>query len=267
MNMDESEVGEVSAAELRAQIRDRLVRDLKDDRFVLYFQSIVPLAPAQKEGQLFREILVRFKDEERDMLPPGTFLPTLEEQGLMPVLDRWVVLKVLAWIRAKHLAMAPRPAPVCGVNLSSDTICRDRTFAEFVLKAAAQTQSRPASVLFEIPALEGVPDVRAIARVVLPLRSAGFSFAISGFTGDESGFEVAKSLGVSHIKIDGSLAARVATDAKAKAKVLVIQKRCQELGMRTVGMQVENPETLEALRGIKVDFAQGFGIDRPRVLA
>ena len=71
-----------------AQIRDRLIRDLKDEKFVLYFQSIVPVAVAAPDNALYREILIRFKEEEQGMMPPGTFLPILEQQGLMPLLDR-----------------------------------------------------------------------------------------------------------------------------------------------------------------------------------
>jgi EAL domain-containing protein (putative c-di-GMP-specific phosphodiesterase class I) len=267
MSTDVMEANEVGASELRAQIRDRLVRDLKDDRFVLYFQSIVPVAPLPKDAPLHREILVRFKDEEQDMLPPGTFLPILEEHGLMPMLDRWIVAQVMAWLRGKQQALGPRPAPVCGINLSNDTVCRDRGFADFVLKCAAQMGARTDSILFEIPTLETVSDFRALARVIPPLRSAGFRFALSGFTGAETGFEIAKSLGFAFVKIDGSLVARVSRDAEARAKVHAIHQRCRRLGMRTVSMQVEDAATLEALKGLDVDFAQGYGIDRPRVLA
>ena len=36
------------------------------------------------------------------------------------------------------------------------------------------------------------------------------------------------------------------------------------MGMRTIAEFVENDETLELLREIGVDYAQGYGIDRPK---
>ena len=58
-----------------------MIKDLKEDNFVLFFQSIVPVESAKGEAP-YREILVRFKEEEQDLMPPGMFLPIIEEHGL-----------------------------------------------------------------------------------------------------------------------------------------------------------------------------------------
>ena len=73
--------------DVSAQIRERLIRDLKDNNFLLYYQTVVPVTPSAKLPAL-REILVRFKEEEQYLIAPGTFLPVLEEHRLMPLLDR-----------------------------------------------------------------------------------------------------------------------------------------------------------------------------------
>src|SRR6266702_788490 len=109
--------GEAGALDVGAQIRNRLIKDLKEDNFVLYFQSIVAIAPSVAEP-LYREILVRFKEEEKGLMPPGMFLPNLEQHGLMPLLDRWVTAQVLKWTRSKQAVLAPRPTPRCSINLS-----------------------------------------------------------------------------------------------------------------------------------------------------
>ena len=51
-----------NAVDVGSQIRDRLIKDLKEDNFVLFFQPIVPIDPAMREPP-YREILVRFKEE------------------------------------------------------------------------------------------------------------------------------------------------------------------------------------------------------------
>ena len=253
------------APDVGSQIRDRLIKDLKEDNFVLFFQSIVPVGPPMGEP-LYREILVRFKEEEKDMMPPGMFLPIIEEQGLTSLLDRWVVAQVLKWARNKQAELGPRPTPRCSVNLSKDTIRRDHSFVDFVLQGIQRTAVSPASLSFEIPLVEALAGAQSLARLVPPLRAAGCSFAISDFTGEESVFELATSLGIAFAKIDGSLIARMTRDAEARAKVLAIRERCHKLGMRTVGMQVESTETLDVLRSLHVDYAQGFGIEHPRPL-
>lgn len=251
--------------DIRGQVRERFVTQLKEDKFVLYFQSIVPAAQSSAEPR-FREILVRYREEEQNLLPPGSFLPILEEQGLMPLLDRWVVGRVLSWARDTQAAIAPRLIPRCSVNLSIDTVRRDEAFGDYVLRGIRKMGVSPASFSFEIQAAEALAYPESLARMAPPLRSAGFSFELSGFTGEESAFELATSLGFAFVKIDGSLASTISRNPKDKAKLAAIIQRCRKLGLRTVCMQVEDAETLGHLRTIHVDYVQGFGIERPRVL-
>lgn len=251
--------------EVAAQIRERLIRDLKDDNFLLYFQSIVPIVPSPKEP-LHREILVRFKEEEDDLIAPGSFLPVLEEHGLTALLDRWVVAQVLKWAHGKHAADASREVPRCGINLSQDTLRRDPAFADFVLNGLRKTDVPAACLMFELPVAEVLAGPESIARLTTPLRAAGCTLALNDFTGQQGGFDLARKLGFGFIKIDGSLIDRVTRDAEAMARLITLQEHCRKLGMRTICMQVESPDTLEALKTIRADYAQGFGIDRPRLL-
>jgi EAL domain-containing protein (putative c-di-GMP-specific phosphodiesterase class I) len=252
------------ALDLGSRIRSQLVADLKEGKFLLYFQSIVPAAHAASEP-LYREILVRFREEEQDMMPPGMFFPVLEQNGLMPLLDRWVVAQVIKWVRNTP-ANPSRPPPRCSINLATDTIRRDTALVEFILEGIRKTAISGASLSFEIPLAELLAAPRSLARLMPDLRAMGCTFALTGFSGEEPGFELARSLGFSFVKVDGSLAYRVARDPLARASILAIVQRCRNLGMRTVCTQVEGTETLDTLRGLRVDYVQGFGIDRPRLL-
>jgi EAL domain-containing protein (putative c-di-GMP-specific phosphodiesterase class I) len=243
--------------------RDRLMKDLEADKFVLHFQAIVPLALSAK-GAGYREILIRFIEEERNMQPPGMFLPLLEEQGLMPVLDRWVTARTLKWVGAIEASLGARQAPRCSVNLSPDTIVRDRTFGEHVLERLQRSRASAQCLSFEIPVADAISP--SLAQLMPPLRAAGCTFALSGFTGAEGEFELASAIGFEIVKIDGSMLSSPSGKAQARVRLASIHSRCKELGMSTVCMQVEAPETLETLREIGIDYAQGFGIERPRAL-
>jgi EAL domain-containing protein (putative c-di-GMP-specific phosphodiesterase class I) len=259
-----SETTPAPEPDVRAQIRERLIRDLKDNNFLLYYQVIAPALPSAQVPPM-REILVRFKEEEQDLIAPGTFLPILEEQGLMPLLDRWEVAAVLRWIRGRQAAGAT-DIPRCSMNLSSDTVRRDVAFGSFVAEGIQRANVRAELLSFEFAMLAVLAATDAVERMIAPLRAAGCSFALNDFTGQEAGFEIAKRLGIGFVKIDGSIIGRLMRDAEAKARVMTIQDRCRKLGMRTIAMQVESAETLAALRAMKVDYVQGFGIDQPRPL-
>ena len=82
---------------IQKNIADKLIAALKTGGFVLYAQKILPLGPAEKRP--FQEVLVRFKEEEEKLLPPGTFFPMLQEYRLLPYVDRWVVGRLATWIQ------------------------------------------------------------------------------------------------------------------------------------------------------------------------
>jgi len=243
--------------------KDRLLKDLAGNRFVLFSQAIEALTPSVRDAG-YREILVRFLDEEHNRQAPGMFLPLLEEQGLMPFLDRWVVKRTTQWIGSHDAGRGGERASRCSVNLSSDSIRRDRSFSEYVLECLRKASAHGAALSFEIPVADAVAP--SLAQLVPALRAAGCTFALSGFTGAEGEFELASAVGFEIVKIDGSMLSSPSGEAQARARLATIHMRCKELGMRTVCMQVETPETLEILRGIGVDYAQGFGIERPRAL-
>ena len=261
--MDLSNTGE---RDIRSQIRDRFIADLKSEKFLLYFQSIVPVAPAEPDGALFREILIRFQEEERDLMPPGTFLPTLEREGLMPMLDRWVIDSAVKWMKRVQASSTTGATPRCSLNVSSDTIQRDLGFAEFAAKVATRAGIPPGSLSFEIPLDDVISSPQAVKRLVPALRAAGCGVAFSGFAGEPVALALARSLSVRFVKIDGSLVFRLSRDSSEVAKLQKIQEICRSVGVQTICTQVEDRQTLEILRGLQVNYAQGFGIDRPRPL-
>jgi EAL domain-containing protein (putative c-di-GMP-specific phosphodiesterase class I) len=123
-----------------------------------------------------------------------------------------------------------------------------------------------ASLSFEIPMADALADSKPLPALMRPLRDIGCTFALSGFTGADEGFEIASRLGFTVVKVDGSLLPATADDVLRLGKLDSINRRCQRVGLRTVAMQVETEATLEALRAIRVDYVQGFGIERPRKL-
>ena len=85
--------------ELLKDITDRLLSALQEDEFVLHSQAILPLIP-QTDGRGFNEIFIRFQEEDEKLLPPGSFFPMLEEVGMLPFLDRWVINRLARFVRA-----------------------------------------------------------------------------------------------------------------------------------------------------------------------
>jgi len=246
-----------------AQVREQFAKKLKEDNFVLYSQLIAPAAADSTEPPL-REILARYREEEENLLPPGSFLPILEDQGLLPLLDRWIVTRVLGW--GRMVRSGGHTMPRCSVNLSIDTIRRDDSFVEYVLQSLKRAGVPGSALTFEVMTVEAMANRPALQRFVPPLRNAGITFALSWFSGNEAEFELARKGGFAYAKLDGGFAAVVARQEAKRKELAGIVQGCRILGMQTICMQVEDDDALEQLRQLGVDYVQGFGIERPKPL-
>ncbi|MEM6457753.1 MAG: diguanylate cyclase, partial [Acidobacteriota bacterium] len=83
---------------VEVQMVHRIRRAIEEDRFLLHAQRIEPTDP--ESGKMaFHEILLRMIDERGEMVSPGVFIPLAERYQLGPMLDRWVVRRVLRLLR------------------------------------------------------------------------------------------------------------------------------------------------------------------------
>ena len=120
---------------------ERLRQALAKDELALYCQPIAALTGAVRFPMA--EVLIRLREEEKALLPPGEFLPIFEHYKLMPDLDRWVVRHVV-----QHLARGSR-IPRFTVNLSSQTL-EDKAFPTAVAMELVSAGVRGTALNFEI---------------------------------------------------------------------------------------------------------------------
>src|SRR5258705_85931 len=132
---------------IQKNIADKLIAALKTGGFVLYAQKILPLGTSPSERP-FQEVLLRFKEEEEKLLPPGTFFPMLQEYRLLPYVDRWVVSRLATWIQESRSQNPGWQPPVNGVNLSEDTL-REPKFSEFVARNIQSSKLPDGTFTFE----------------------------------------------------------------------------------------------------------------------
>lgn len=242
---------------VQKEIADKLISALKEGGFVLYAQKIVSLGA--DDHRPFREILVRFREEEEKLLPPGTFFPMLEEYHLLPYVDRWVISSLAKWAQAK------RSGGCNSVNLSADTL-RDAKFGDYVQKQI-ETSKLPAGTLaFEFGWDTALPRAEQLKKLQAQLKPLGCRFALAGFDGSEPSFGFLKSIAPDFVKLGYSIVNNLDRALAAVERAESINSRCHAMGIKTIAEYVESREVLEQLRLIEVDFAQGLAIAAPQHL-
>jgi len=236
---------------------------IKSDRLVLYYQDIVPVVPDADAGGHF-EVLVRMLDENGNIVPPDVFLPAAERYHLITSLDRWVVSNTFSWY-ASQLHADVAGLETISINLSGASVT-DAGFLDFIKNELHTHEVPPAVVCFEITETAAIANLDAATGFIHELKRLGCRFALDDFGSGLSSFSYLKNLPVDYLKIDGSFVKDMETDAIDCEMVSSIHQLGSVMGTKTIAEFVENDGILRKLAEIGVDYAQGYGIARPRPL-
>jgi EAL domain-containing protein (putative c-di-GMP-specific phosphodiesterase class I) len=231
-----------------------LRRALAQDHFTLYCQPIAALSGVVVYPMA--EVLVRLREEEAALLPPGEFLPILEHYGMMPELDRWVVGEAL-----RRLASGPE-IPRFTLNISPQTIA-DPRFPEFVAERLYASGVPADCLVFEIEEADAAAAPSSVRRLCATLGSLGAGVLIDGF-GRSGDFGALRLPCVQYAKVHGALTRNLATDEPSVEKLQSILRFTSAHGIAVIAECVEDGEVLARLKALHVRYAQGFGICRPQ---
>ena len=239
----------------------RLQSALKDNRFHLYHQVIVPAHG--EDGGPAMEVLVRLEDETGKELMPAEFMRAAERYRLMGLVDRWVVQTTLAALGRGAIAVPANRS--VAINISGQTL-GDVQFLEFVVECFDSTGAAPAQVCFEITESAVIANLDHARRFVGVLHGMGCEFALDDFGSGVGSFSNLKNLPLDYLKIDGSFMRNLERDTVNQAMVTAMIKLARTLNFKVIAEQVEDSAAEDAARRMGVDYLQGYAIGRPQPL-
>jgi EAL domain-containing protein (putative c-di-GMP-specific phosphodiesterase class I) len=232
----------------------RLKDAIENNEFELYCQPILQFVGSERYPMA--EVLVRLREEERALVPPGEFLPVFEHYRMMPYLDRWVVRHTV-----KRLAQGSRIARFT-VNVAGQTI-EDMEFPRFVTGQLAANQVAGSRLLFEIEEADTLARPESVERFAATMKPLGTPLLVDGFGSRAVSFTPLKALGAQFVKVDGRITRKVISNESARNKLNAILRVGERLGFAVVAECVEDEDVLARLQAMGVGYAQGFGIHQP----
>ncbi len=253
---------EISLRQGESQWMVRIQKALDDNRFQLHYQPII--STDQSALDLHYEILLRMVSEQGELIPPGAFMSAAERYQMMSKIDIWVIENLFQWLSIHRLGQG-QVEDIFAINLSGQSLADESLL--YRVRQLFDHYSIPAhSISFEITETAAISNLSQAQLFIRELKQLGCKFALDDFGSGLSSFAYLKSLPVDYLKIDGAFVRDMVNDPIDRAMVESIHNIGNVLQLKTIAEFVENDEILQALRVVGVDFAQGYGIARPKQL-
>jgi diguanylate cyclase (GGDEF)-like protein/PAS domain S-box-containing protein len=237
----------------------RINNALEEDRFELFRQTILPLQ-AHEEGAHY-EILLRMRDENGGIISPGLFIEAAERYGITPNIDRWVIRSAFRWLVSE--ADERERLALCSINLSGQSF-GDEKFLPFVIDQFQMSGIDASKICFEITETAAIASYSQANRFINALKELGCKFALDDFGTGLSSFGYLKHFPVDFLKIDGSFVKEILHDPIDREMVRSINEIGHLTGKKTIAEFAENEEIITMLRGMGIDYAQGYGVSEPK---
>ena len=240
----------------------RISNALEENRFELFRQTIKPLQTGLDIGAHY-ELLLRMRDENGALVAPDLFIVAAERYGLTPRIDRWVITHALRWLVSE--ADERQRLALCSINLSGRSLA-DEKFLPFVIDQFRHSGIDGRLICFEITETAAIASYSQANRFIHSLKEIGCRFALDDFGTGLSSFGYLKHFPVDFLKIDGSFVKEILHDPIDREMVRSINEIGHLTGKQTIAEFAENTEIITMLRGMGVDYAQGYGVDKPKQL-
>ncbi|HEY2259515.1 MAG TPA: EAL domain-containing protein [Solirubrobacteraceae bacterium] len=229
---------------------------LASDEIVVHYQPIVDLDDLTVRGA---EGLVRWQHPKLGLIPPGAFVQTVEQTGLIGPLTRRVlehsIAECAAWRRdGRDLSVA--------VNLSVRNLL-DRDLPKEIERLLDTYSLPPEALQLEITESMIMSDPDRALTTVTRLSGLGVRMSVDDFGTGYSSLANLRRLPINELKIDRSFVSPMLRDESDLIIVRSTINLGHDLGLRIIAEGVEDEATLERLALLGCDLAQGFHLSRP----
>ncbi len=207
------------------------------------------------------EALARWNRPDGTSVSPAVFVPALEDEGLVPELDKFIWMRVFSWMGArlkKGLACVPVSINVSRVDVASFDVIA------YLVRLMKMFEVPPRLISIEVTETSYVKDADLIERLVSALRRIGFRVYMDDFGSGLSSLSMLHNIETDVIKLDGRFLPKSEADCDRSVGIIKsVLEMDKSLSIPIIVEGVETSEQLELLRSLGGRYAQGFYFYRP----
>lgn len=249
------DVAKDTAVKNQRESLEHIRAGLDNHEFVLYYQPKVNMRTGAVVGA---EALIRWQHPLQGLLPPGAFLPAIENHQISIELGEWVITTALRQMAQWQKLGLDLPV---SVNISALQLQHEDFITR--LQELLKDQSEARKLELEILETSALEDITQVSRVIHSCQQLGVSFALDDFGTGYSSLAYLKRLPAQLLKIDQSFVRDMLDDPDDLTIIKGIIGLATAFRRQVIAEGVETIAHGEMLLAIGCELAQGYGIARP----
>ncbi|MBL4891540.1 MAG: EAL domain-containing protein [Rhizobiaceae bacterium] len=232
----------------RALLEEQTRRAVRNEEIQPWFQPVVDLKTGKISGF---EILARWEHFELGSVAPDTFLPVIEQFGLMKDFTA-------SMLRRACLARRDWPQDITlALNVSAGEIC-DPAMPVRLMNILSECEFLPTRLEIEVTESALLQDLDTAKQVISSLRESGIRVLLDDFGTGYAGLNYLREFSLDCLKIDRSFINSMTNNSVSKRIVRSILSLARELDLDTVAEGIEDGETHELVKLIGGSYGQGY---------
>lgn len=251
---------DVEAVEVKHQkekMLEVLLEAMDDDRVEVFYQ---PIYSTKKKKFVSAEALVRIRNKDGSIIPPGLFIPVAEETGLISALGKIVFKKTCEFIKEEDIEKYG--IEYIEVNLSV-VQCENKELAEMYKKIMDECGLKPELINLEITETASIVRKNNILDNMNDLIEYGVSFSLDDFGNGQSNLNYIVDMPVDIVKFDRDMTQAYLENEKAQFVVQAAMNMVHDMQLKVVAEGIETAEQLKAFEDIGIDYIQGYYFAKP----
>jgi EAL domain-containing protein (putative c-di-GMP-specific phosphodiesterase class I) len=241
----------------REDIRQGILDALDEDRVEVFFQ---PIYSFREKSFASAEALVRIRDRDGSIVPPGIFIPIAEESGIIGSLGERVFEKTCQFLQESRIS--DKGVHYVEVNLSV-VQCDQRDLAERYIRIMKQYQIEPQQINLEITETGSVQTKKILIANMKKLIDFGVSFSLDDFGNGQSNLDYVIDMPVSIMKLDMNMTQNYFKSVKAEYVMRAAIGMAHDVRLKVVAEGVETKEQLDEMEKLQIDYIQGYYFSKP----
>jgi diguanylate cyclase (GGDEF)-like protein len=226
-------------------------------QFELHYQPLISLPAGRLTGF---EALIRWRNPEAGLVPPGDFLPLAEKLGLMGRIGDWVIREACRtaarWPDALSVAINIAPAQF-----------KDGRLLDTLRAALKESGLAPNRLELEVTETVLLPASGDAPTQLAAIRALGCHIAMDDFGTGYSSLTQLRSFPFDRLKVDRSFIRDLPESAQSLAILRSVVGLGRSLGIAVTAEGVETPDQMRLLILEGCNSAQGYLIGKPKEAA